>query len=319
MKLRLLVRDNGAPSKTIDLDETKVFRIGRDDDNDLVLEDRKISKQHAIIRPASGGLVLVDAGSMNGLWIGKVSLHAGVERLLVPGARIRMGTSVTFEVRERPLTATGTTAELALKLVAAVRTRPLLIVVEGPDRGASHSLEPGDVVVVGRAKDATLRLSDEKVSTRHFEVRSSPGGIEVRDLESRHGTHLGDRLLVPKTWDVWDPVMQVELGSTVLAIVPTSEVGPPSLRSGSPPEPSLPGAAANEQAVAALPPASATPGGAAPVAEVPANASAPDPLKQASSPGFRRLPYVGVAVFVVLCLAGLVWIFAGGGAEPGGR
>lgn len=43
--------------------------IGRDEDNDIVLPDRKVSRRHAIIRLERGRWVLEDQGSRNGTFI----------------------------------------------------------------------------------------------------------------------------------------------------------------------------------------------------------------------------------------------------------
>jgi len=40
--------------------------IGRGDECDIVIPDRKISRQHAQVRPGSEGIVLEDLGSKNG-------------------------------------------------------------------------------------------------------------------------------------------------------------------------------------------------------------------------------------------------------------
>ncbi|HEY7225518.1 MAG TPA: ATP-binding cassette domain-containing protein [Micromonosporaceae bacterium] len=54
-----------APVATID--RSNVIRIGRDEDNDIVLRDLWVSAKHAEIRRRSSGFVLVDLNSSNGL------------------------------------------------------------------------------------------------------------------------------------------------------------------------------------------------------------------------------------------------------------
>ncbi|MBL4844746.1 MAG: protein kinase [Planctomycetes bacterium] len=78
-----------------------------------------------------------------------------------------------------------------------------LEVVEGPDRGESRLLGPGQRLVIGRAASCELRLNDAGCSRRHCAVELRPGGLWVEDLGSRGGTLLlgrefrGSGALVP--------------------------------------------------------------------------------------------------------------------------
>ncbi len=80
-------------------------RVGRSEENELRLEDRSVSRQHAVIEVGSGGLKLQDLGSYNGTRIngarveGSAPLHAGDQvsfahvlfRLADPAADITTG------------------------------------------------------------------------------------------------------------------------------------------------------------------------------------------------------------------------------------
>jgi hypothetical protein len=71
------------------------LRIGRADDNDVVLRDGRISRAHARIVEADGGFVIDDLGSSNGTFVdGKLVRRA---RLLA-GMKIVLGETV-LEVR----------------------------------------------------------------------------------------------------------------------------------------------------------------------------------------------------------------------------
>jgi len=79
----------------------------------------------------------------------------------------------------------------------ALSTQPLLIerfrlrVLSGPDAGAEH-VSGGDSVTVGTHPSCDLRLSDTSMSRFHFQIRIDAGGAELRDLESKNGTRIGD-------------------------------------------------------------------------------------------------------------------------------
>ncbi len=49
-------------------------------------------------------------------------------------------------------------------------------------------LDDGKTYIIGRAKDADIRLKDIKVSRNHCEVRSSEGSCYIKDLSSRNST-----------------------------------------------------------------------------------------------------------------------------------
>ena len=96
----------------------------------------------------------------------------------------------------------------ALFAVAAVAARPRLrdaeeIGVLAPVQARLRVVEFGNVrefegtcpLVIGRAKDAQLVLSDPEVSRRHARLESQRGTVFLRDLESSNGTFLNGRRL----------------------------------------------------------------------------------------------------------------------------
>ncbi|MEM7405476.1 MAG: EAL domain-containing protein [Pseudomonadota bacterium] len=59
---------DGATSSTLHFDKA-VIRVGRDDANDVVNADRRLSAFHCELRAESDGWVLIDTGSSNGTWV----------------------------------------------------------------------------------------------------------------------------------------------------------------------------------------------------------------------------------------------------------
>jgi pSer/pThr/pTyr-binding forkhead associated (FHA) protein len=72
-----------------------------------------------------------------------------------------------------------------------------LTVVEGPHKGQELVCTDLILITIGRAEECTLRLHGELadlfVSRRHCLIRVGPGGVELRDLESRNGTYVNGR------------------------------------------------------------------------------------------------------------------------------
>ena len=66
-----------------------------------------------------------------------------------------------------------------------------LRVVSGPDAGLEVSLGL-PTVRIGSAPDNDIVLTDRAVSRRHAEIRMTPNGLLLRDLDSTNGTFIND-------------------------------------------------------------------------------------------------------------------------------
>jgi eukaryotic-like serine/threonine-protein kinase len=88
--------------------------------------------------------------------------------------------------------------------------RAVLLTVNGR-RG--HTVTDGREIVIGRAADSDLRLTDERVSRRHCLIKTDE--MTVRDLSSRHGTLLDG---VPVTEHALTDGAQLRLGDTTISV-----------------------------------------------------------------------------------------------------
>jgi pSer/pThr/pTyr-binding forkhead associated (FHA) protein len=98
---------------------------------------------------------------------------------------------------------------------AAQRGPSQLIVTEGGLAGTRIGLT-GAPVLIGRANDSTLVLTDDYSSTRHARISLQDGMWMVEDLGSTNGTYLGQRKLdgpVPMEMGV-----PLRIGKTVLEL-----------------------------------------------------------------------------------------------------
>jgi hypothetical protein len=90
-----------------------------------------------------------------------------------------------------------------------------LVVTEGGLRGTRIGLT-GAPVLIGRANDSTLVLTDDYASTRHARISLQDGMWVVEDLGSTNGTYLGHRKLDgPVPMEVGVPL---RIGKTVLEL-----------------------------------------------------------------------------------------------------
>ena len=69
----------------------------------------------------------------------------------------------------------------------ARRDRASVVVLAGANVGEMYRLE-GVEVVVGRASNATIRLSDDGISRRHARIVSEGTAFVIEDLGSANGT-----------------------------------------------------------------------------------------------------------------------------------
>ena len=84
---------DGAGRRVI-LHPNGVTRVGRGDDNDVVLSDDRASRHHATITNNNGRFFIRDLGSTNGTFIDEVRIR---EQRLSDGDHIRVGdTRFTF-------------------------------------------------------------------------------------------------------------------------------------------------------------------------------------------------------------------------------
>ena len=87
-----------------------------------------------------------------------------------------------------------------------------LVISEGANAGVSVPLE-GAPILLGRGADATIRLDDDYVSTRH--ARFVPHGDDwyIEDLGSTNGTYIGSqRITTPMVVSIG---VQVRVGKTI--------------------------------------------------------------------------------------------------------
>ena len=66
---------------------------------------------------------------------------------------------------------------------------PMLVVQQGRDTGHMHKLSR-DVTICGRDFDCAIRLDDDEVSRRHFQIRQDGGRYVLEDLQSANGTYV---------------------------------------------------------------------------------------------------------------------------------
>lgn len=98
----------------------------------------------------------------------------------------------------------------------ASRNEPtVLAVTQGPLTGTTINLS-SQPILIGRAPDSTLVITDDYASGRHARVYTESGRWFVEDLNSTNGTYLGQQKLNrPQPITVGQPI---RIGKTVLEL-----------------------------------------------------------------------------------------------------
>ena len=201
----LLIEVDG---RALRFDAPRPLRIGRSIEADVVLAAASVSRQHAELRPAEDGWVLVDTGSQWGTFVeGQQITERRVDGPLVvqcgppgPGSSLRITPEVQQApppvpdrpIGENPMSGYEETFILAAPPpgpAAADRTGPdLLVVAEGREFRFRHPA----FLTIGRRPESDVVISDPVCSRMHGQVSATPGGWTYRN-SSQEGTYLGGR------------------------------------------------------------------------------------------------------------------------------
>jgi len=88
-KCQLVIVEGGSKGTKLDLDQKRIT-VGKREGNDLVVDDRAVSRNHIEIVPEEDSYLLRDLGSTNGTFVNETKIR---EAFLVPGDVIRIGSS----------------------------------------------------------------------------------------------------------------------------------------------------------------------------------------------------------------------------------
>ena len=197
-----LVAVDDAPAKSVRtlLLRRKLTLIGREVDNDVILDDERISRHHAEIRMDHGVAVLLDYGSMNGTLINRQMVTQPVP--LRPNDIVDLGShSYRFSLIEGPF-ATNDDETSKMPGTGGVNRRqtlppldtPVLVAISGKLTGTRWELtEP--VMTIGRDAACQIRLPDSTVSRHHAQVVRQADGYYASDVESINGTKVNIDIL----------------------------------------------------------------------------------------------------------------------------
>lgn len=188
-------------SRTVPADKS-AYRIGRVDDNDLILNDASVSRRHARLSLEGGQLVLEDLGSANGTFVGSQQLPANTPTPVLASQTMRFGDVEVTYTPPAPAPARPKTPPPAASAEQATMIRTEGVAVGGGARFGTLQIKYPNgklsdfridqpTVSVGRLNDNALVLDDASVSRRHARLTVESSRLMIEDLGSGNGTKLG--------------------------------------------------------------------------------------------------------------------------------
>jgi pSer/pThr/pTyr-binding forkhead associated (FHA) protein len=170
--------------------------IGRSTTNDIMIPQRHVSRQHAVITFRDGLFMISDLGSANGTFVNDRRLtdpfplaHGDSIRLYVP--LLQFSAVVTEEEQEEA----RKTGSLILPVVGQAEAR--LLVTVGVQEGTEFVLLD-DNVTVGRSTQGAgwqIALQDRAVSRPHCRLIKQGSLWSILDLGSANGTMMNGSAL----------------------------------------------------------------------------------------------------------------------------
>ncbi|HEY4224055.1 MAG TPA: FHA domain-containing protein [Myxococcota bacterium] len=199
-----------------------VMGLGRHPQNDIVLDDRSLSRFHARVERRGDRFVVVDCGAQNGVHVNGSRVNG--ESDLTPGDRITLGRYVAvfdslsrgatppkYDLnKEVPKRKNGIDAEIeALEVdvdlaldpapakkngaaVAASAQEPTLVLLFNGMEVSRHPI-PKDGLTVGRSKQSDVVISLLGLSRKHAKIARNRDNITVEDLGSQNGTWVNNQ------------------------------------------------------------------------------------------------------------------------------
>jgi predicted component of type VI protein secretion system len=208
----------------LSFDGTRIT-LGRSASCDVRLPDASVSGRHASVRAGSSGYVIVDEGSTNGTRLNGEKLSAQAPRALKTGDVLLLGRiEIVVKVGAAKTSSAADTRELALALVqrmlgeASTGSSPSVVVVEGPDAGATLALDGPGPRSIGRDPRCALKLTDKSIPPIALEVTAEGTRVRLVARDPRGGASMGERALDRPEPVPWNDGVIVSLGATRLRL-----------------------------------------------------------------------------------------------------
>lgn len=165
--------------------------VGRARDNDIVIENLSVSRNHCRMKKQDGKYILTDMNSANGTLVNGVRV---TKAEVVHNDVISVGKHVLLFVDSEQAAAAGTGTRtptdgggVAAAAAALEGLIGVLTVTKGKQSGQEFRIVKAETFI-GRAPESDIRLHDWFVSKKHACVRRNGDSYSLKDLDSWRGT-----------------------------------------------------------------------------------------------------------------------------------
>jgi len=171
--------------------DKEIMSIGRARDNDIVIENLSVSRNHVRIRRSDKKYILTDLNSANGTFVNNVRVNK-IE--LFDGDVITVGKhTIQFENKKISDEQLITDAFGAERTMIVDRTPSARLVIEkGKQRGQEFRIIK-DETYIGRSSDNDICLHDWFVSKKHAMIFKQGANFFIKDLKSWRGSMLNGK------------------------------------------------------------------------------------------------------------------------------
>jgi pSer/pThr/pTyr-binding forkhead associated (FHA) protein len=188
--------------------------IGRGMTNDIVINDARVSRNHAQIDFEDAASTISDLSSSNGTRLNGVRIETSA---LAAGDTISIGSSTLRYMLPEPafdveMTVLDSLDDLATSLekislpMAINETRSPRLVISTPDSTWEISMEDLEELSIGRSKANPIQIDHPRVSRRHASIARRGDTFIIRDLESSNGTSVNGRRITEHALDTGDTI-----------------------------------------------------------------------------------------------------------------
>lgn len=189
--------------------ESFPVRIGRDADNDLVIDVVGVSKHHAQIEHDGHRLLIRDLQSRNGVHINGARVEVA---WLSPGDKLALAhfpvTCLGTHLEDAPMTPPSDEGTPSLASDSDAGLVPMIALkIEHEDGRATTFQTHHHTARIGRAEDNDVVIVRGSASRQHATISRRDGRFFIQDLQSANGTFLnGVRLQSAQPMEIGDVV-----------------------------------------------------------------------------------------------------------------
>ena len=182
--------------------------IGRDPQCDLHLDNRALSRRHALIEKRGAAIWVKDLKSQNGTFVNG-------ERVTDTGQALNGGD--TIEVGRYQVRIDG---------VDHARNDTPVLTLTGPE-GRHRFAMVGDEIILGRAPSCDIAIGHKSISRRHLRIAMEGDHFIAEDLGSQNGSRINNRRINgPTPFKIGDKVQMSEFTIEVGFLEAPATAGP---------------------------------------------------------------------------------------------